>query len=70
MFKKFNLVTIKSEWLEKGESPDHVYLVVGEQSDHGAVKITPVESPLRYPPINTVRAECLQIYKANHETTN
>jgi len=64
MFKQFNLVTIKPEWLEKGESPDDVYLVVGEQSDHGSVKITPVECALRYPPINTVKAECLQLYKA------
>jgi hypothetical protein len=64
MFKQFNLVTIKPEWLEKGESPDHVYLVVGEQSDHGSVKITPVETSLPYPPINTVKAECLQLYKA------
>lgn len=64
MFKQFNLVTIKTEWLEKGESPDSVYLVVGEQSDHGSVKITPVDCSLAYPPINTVRAECLQLYKA------
>jgi hypothetical protein len=64
MFKQYNLVTIKTEWLEKHENPDSVYLVVGEESDNGAVKITPVECSLRFPPINTVRAECLQLYKA------
>ena len=64
MFKQFNLVTIKTEWLEKGESPDSIYLVVNEESDSGAVQITPVETTLRFPPINTVRADCLQLYKA------
>jgi len=61
MFKQFNLVTIKPEWLEQGESPDEVYMVVGEESEFGSVKITPIDSPLPYPPINTVKAQSLQL---------
>lgn len=64
MFKDNDLVMIKPEFLEKHESGLEVYLVLGDESDYGAVKITPSwDTGLRYPPINTVRAECLNIFK-------
>ena len=40
MFKENDLVKIKPEWLERDESPDLIYLVVGEENDFGAVKIS------------------------------
>lgn len=64
MFKEKDLVKIKPQWLERGESPDLIYLVVGEESDYGAVKIFPTwDTGLRFPPINTVRSECLNLHK-------
>jgi hypothetical protein len=64
MFKKNDLVTIQAEWLEQGESPDLIYLVINDESDYGAVQIFPSwDTGLRFPPIHTVKAECLNLYK-------
>lgn len=64
MFKDKDFVSIKPEFLENHETGLEVYLVLGDESDYGAVKITPSwNMGLRYPPINTVRSECLTIFK-------
>jgi hypothetical protein len=64
MFKDQDLVTIKPEWQEMHDKPEHIYLVLGDESDHGAVKITPTwDTGLRFPPINTVKAASLQLTK-------
>ena len=64
MFKDKDLVSIKPEFLERHETGLEVYSVLGDESDYGSVKITPSwDTGLRYPPINTVRSECLTIFK-------
>ena len=37
MFKKNDLVKVKAEWLDPGESPDLIYLVIDDESERGAV---------------------------------
>lgn len=62
MFKDKDLVQIKSEWLERNETGLEVYLVLGDESEYGSVKITPTwNTGLIYPPINTVQSECLKL---------
>lgn len=61
MFKDKDLVQIKPEWLEHGETGLEVYLVLGDESEHGAVKILPTWDMGRFPPINTVKSKCLQL---------
>jgi hypothetical protein len=64
MFNHKDLVVIKPEWLERGEMPDQVYVVLDGESDYGSVKITPSwDTGLRFPPINTVKAECLTLWE-------
>lgn len=61
MFKDQDLVKIKPEWLESHETGLEVYVVLGNESEHGAVKIFPTwDTGLRFPPINTVRSVCLE----------
>tara|TARA_R110000868_G_scaffold234132_1_gene487835 strand:+ start:749 stop:943 length:195 start_codon:yes stop_codon:yes gene_type:complete len=60
MFKDKDLVTIKPAFLEKDETGSEVYLVLGDESDYGSVKITPTwNTGLTFQGINTVRSECL-----------
>jgi len=61
VFKNQDLVKIKSEWLEGNETGLEVYIVLGDESEFGAVKIFPTwDTGLKYPPINTVQSVCLE----------
>jgi hypothetical protein len=66
MFRDQDLVQIKTEWLEGNETGSEVYLVLGDESESGSVKIFPTwATGLKYPPINTVRGECLKLIGIN-----
>jgi hypothetical protein len=62
MFKDKDLVIIKPEFLSAQETGEEVYIVLGDESDFGSVKIAPTwDTGLRYPPINTIRSECITL---------
>jgi hypothetical protein len=64
MFIKNDLVVIKPEFLEVGEAEHDVYIVLEDQSPYGSLKITPNwDMDLVFKPIQTMKAECFNIYK-------
>ena len=60
--KTGDIVKIVPEWREPHEDPDQLYVVVEvvEYDDHTKIDITPLNTGLHFPPINTVRPESLE----------
>lgn len=60
--RKGEFVTIKPQWLDPGETA-RIYLVVDDENDmSGNVRITDPKSTLRFPGIETIRAEYVERY--------